>query len=72
MKAAKIGNFEEYKIHVILLLDEMHIREDLFFGKNTGTLVSFVNLGDINSHLLNYERSLQQDTTPTCPRLKRQ
>ena len=69
MEAAKISSCEEYEKCVILLLDEMHIREDLVYDKNTGTLVGFVNLGDTNSHLLAYERSLQQDTTPTCPQL---
>ena len=41
----------------------MHIREDLVFNKNTGALVGFVNLGETNSHLIDYERSLQQDTS---------
>ena len=69
MEAAKISSCEEYEKCVILLLDEMHIREDLVYDKNTGTLVGFVNLGDTNSHLLTYERSLRQDTTPTRPQL---
>ena len=41
----------------------MYIREDLVFNKNTGALVGFVNLGETNSHLIDYERSLQQDTS---------
>ena len=37
MKAAKFSNCEEC---VVILLDEMHIREDLVFDKSTtGTLV---------------------------------
>ena len=36
----------------------MHIKEDLVYNKHTGELVGFVNLGDINTHLLKYEQSL--------------
>ena len=69
MEAAKIRSCEEYEKRVILLIDEMHIREDLVFDKNAGTLVGFVNLRDTNSHLIDYERLLQQDTTPTHSQL---
>ena len=69
MEAAKIGNCKEYEKCVIILLDEMHIREDLVFDKSTGTLVGFVNLGDTNSHLLEFEQSLLQDMTPSRPQL---
>ena len=40
---------------MVLLLDEMHIRQDLVFDKNTGTLIGFVSLGEINSRLLAFE-----------------
>ena len=33
---------------VILLLDEIHIRDGLVYDKHTGTLLGFSNLGDIN------------------------
>ena len=32
------------------------------YEKNTGTLIGFVNLGEINNHLLAFERSLDQDS----------
>jgi len=37
-----------------LLLDEMHIKEGLVFNKSTGSLVGFVNLGEINNAFLQY------------------
>lgn len=46
---------------MILLLDEMYIREDLFYKKHSGDLVGFTNLGDVNNHLLAFERSLELD-----------
>lgn len=58
---------EEWKRHVILLLDEMHIQEDLVYNKHTGALVGFANLGDITDHLEQFEQSLQGvDSTIAC------
>ena len=41
----------------------MYVREELVYRKNTGTLVGFMNMGDINTHLLAFEHSLKQDTS---------
>lgn len=43
---------------MMLLIDEMHIREGLVYNKHTGELVGFVDLGDINNHLTKVEKSL--------------
>jgi len=40
---------------MFLLLNEMYIREDLVYNKHTGQLIGFVNLGDINNHLLEFK-----------------
>ena len=37
--------------HVILLIDEMYVKEGLVYNKTTGTLVGFIDLGDINNLL---------------------
>ena len=34
--ATRMGECEEWQKHVILLIDEMHIKEDLVFDKHTG------------------------------------
>lgn len=56
--AVNIEKCEERDKYVLLLLDEMHVKQDLVYNKNTGELVGFVNLGDINMHLLALEKSL--------------
>ena len=56
--AANLDKCEEREKHVLLLLDEMHVKQDLVYDKNTGELVGFVNLGDINMHLLALEKSM--------------
>ena len=45
---------------MMLLLDEMHIKEGLVYDKHSGKLIGFVDLGDINNHLLQLEKSLMQ------------
>lgn len=65
MKAAKVGSCPEREKCTILLLDEMRIREDLVFDKHTGAMVGFANLGDINDHLVHFEKSLTDDRPAT-------
>ena len=43
--------------YVTLIMDEVHIKDD------SGVLVGFENLGDINNHLLQYEATLSDVTT---------
>ena len=62
MVASKVATSEEWEKFVVILLDEMYIREDLVYEKHSGTLIGFVNLGEINNHLLAFERSLDQDS----------
>jgi hypothetical protein len=44
--------------YVILMMDEMHIRDDIVYDKHSGSMIGFTNLGEINSHLSSYENSL--------------
>ena len=62
MEAAGVETAEEWQKCVVLILDEMHIREDLVYDKYTGALIGFTDFGDINSHLLQLERSLEEDS----------
>ena len=61
--AAKIDSCEEYQKCVVMLIDEMYVKEDLVYDKHTGGLIGFVNVGDINSHLLAFEQSLSSTST---------
>ena len=62
MMAAKIDTCKEWEKLVVILLDEMYIREDLVYEKHSGSLIGFVNLGEINNHLLAFEQSLKEDS----------
>ena len=61
--AAKLTTCKEYEKLVVLLLDEMHVREDLIYEKHSGTLIGFSNLGEINTHLLAFEKEVTGSTT---------
>lgn len=65
-RAAKLnsGSCEEFEKCVIMLMDEMHVKDELVYDKHTGSLIGFVNLGDINAHLLAFERSVTQKSVP--------
>ena len=61
MQAAALASCPEWHKLVIILLDEMHICEDLVYEKHTGKIIGYTNLGDINNHLLAFERSMESD-----------
>lgn len=58
MEAASVGASPEWQRCVIIILDEMHIREELVYDKYSGELIGFADLGDINHHLLAFEQSV--------------
>ncbi len=66
MDASKVASCPERNKYVLLLLDEMHVKEDLIFNKHSGELIGFSNLGEINVHLESYLRSLDTDAKPPC------
>ena len=78
MDAVGISTCPEREKHVVLILDEMHIRENIVYDKHTGTdiktwcinhnygapvgsITGFSNLGEVNTELAAYERSLGEE-----------
>lgn len=51
----------------ILLIEEMCITAYLVYNKHSGKLIRFVNLGDLNSHLLESERAIQGENESDTP-----
>ena len=60
--AAKPLTLKEWEKLVVLLVDEIYIKEDLVYDKHEGTLIGFMNLGEVNNHLLAFEQSFDTDT----------
>ena len=62
VKMAGVATLKEYERHVCLLLDEMHIKDDLVYDRWTGELIGFTNLDDITTHLVKVEKELSTMT----------
>ena len=61
LQAAKLLSSPKYHAIVAILTDEMTIKEELVYDKHSGRLVGFVNLGEIYSHLLQFEQSFNDE-----------
>ena len=42
LKAAKLSSSPDYHSLIVLLIDEMHVKEDLVYNKHSGRLIGFV------------------------------
>ena len=61
LNAADITNHSLNR-YVTLVMDEVHIKEDLVYDKHQGHLIGFVNLGNTNNKLLEFEATMNGDT----------
>jgi hypothetical protein len=59
IKYANIESCQDHEKYVSVTFDEMHIRADLVYEKNSGELVGFIDVGDINNYLLAFQKSLE-------------
>ena len=48
---------EEWQKYVVVLFDEVKIKEDLVYNRNTFELIGFVNLGQFNNQLMSLNSS---------------
>ena len=55
---------EERNRNVVLVLDEVHIKEGLIYDKHQGSLIGFANLGEVNDHLLWFENEFYGEEAP--------
>ena len=51
----------ELNRYVILIMDEVHIKSDLVYDKHQGQLIGFVNLGETNNRLQEFESAMSGD-----------
>jgi len=65
----RLSKIPDHKNIVGLLFDEMCIKEGLVFNKNTGNLVGFVDLGNVNNDFMRYSNS-ETDCESSLPLAK--
>ena len=53
---SQVNGLHEWKRHVVLMLDEMRVKESLVFCKHEPKVVGFVDMGDVNNRLSDLER----------------
>ena len=58
-EAHKYIDNEDLRHHIAVVFDEMKVKEGIVYDKHEFRVVGFVNLGDVNNQLLNFERHLQ-------------
>lgn len=56
LDAAMREKAKELNRYVVLVLDEMYLKEDLVYDKHSGALIGFVNIGETNKLLLEFEQ----------------
>jgi hypothetical protein len=69
IQAARLMTSPDYHKLIVILIDEMHIKEELVYNKHSGKLLGFVDLGNINNHLVRFEESICEDNDGAIPPL---
>ncbi len=52
---AKLSELPDWKKHVVILLDEMKIKESLVYDKHEAEVIGFVSLDSVNDQLAQFE-----------------
>lgn len=61
MKEAKLDECDDLQRHVVLVFDEMKIKEDLVYNKNSGEVIGFVNMGNVSDQLSELEEACKAE-----------
>ena len=61
MKETNIHELHQLQKHMVVVFDEMRIKEDLVYEKHSGQVVGFVNLGVVNNQLSELERAYKSE-----------
>ena len=71
MKEAKLDECDDLQRHVVLVFDEMKIKEDLVYNKNSGEVIGFVNMGNVSDQLSELEEACKAEK-PEHPKVAKQ
>ena len=58
----KLADIPDWKKYVVLLLDEIKVKESLVYDKNGVEVIGFVNLGAVNDHFDRMEKGDEKST----------
>ena len=63
MAEAKLETLKDFEKNVVLVFDEVKIKDSLVYDKHGVRIIGFVDVGDINNDLLLFEQSCQESPT---------
>lgn len=63
-KESVIDSLPESRRYVVLIVDEMKIKEDLVYDKYAGHLIGFTSLGEVNDQLMKLEQVRASEPPP--------
>ena len=66
IKEAKLDECDDPQRHVVLVFDEMKINEDLVYKKNSGEVIGFVNMENVNDQLSELEEACKAEKPQGC------
>ena len=58
MQEANLDSLEDFQKNVVIVLDEMKVKENLVYDKYSFRIIGFVDLGTINNDLADIEHSI--------------
>lgn len=58
---ARYKELKEWQKFIVLLHDEVKIKNDLVYCKHTGELIGFANLGELNNSLVEFEKQFENE-----------
>jgi len=58
IREAKVTSLEEWQKYVVVLFDEVKIKEDLVYNSNTFELIGYVNLVQFSNQLMSLNSRL--------------
>ena len=64
-----VETLPEWKRHVVLVIDELKVKESLVFDKHETEVVGFVDMGDVSNKHADFERESALPTTSILPLL---
>ena len=65
LEEVNLLQLSESKKYVSLIIDEMKIKEGLVYNKQSGNVIGFTDLGDINNHLTQLENGYEHPSVAT-------
>ena len=67
LNAAKLESSPDWHRLLVLLMDEMYVKESLVYDKHTGKMIGFTDLGDVNNCLISLEQALSSEVEQDPP-----